>query len=628
MKGAGGIGGDKRIAVRDNGQAEPIAQQTLIGTKTTAVSGDQLTSGAVKLGGLASKVEAPVPGAFNVQVQLRALSPQQRAAFSMDPEKLVDMFAEEIVAAYEFAASLKEAFPIFGSARTPEGHEKFEEAKKWGETLLLANVYAASPELAIRAITSTKFSAEASKAVAGVVLGAGVGAHGALEVSKTLAAIGGASSPEALADAVKVLNAQKVQDRVLDVMRSVVRSGAGPGIMEAVLAGYSEARGKLLELNPNLPKSVLGELEIQGSRIFLPFEQETSRYFNPDPKAPGGPLKALLHTFHHFDPRREALMLMAPGLISEIGGVGTLNEDFVALRKGMPVVFDKSYYGSIIGTILQKWKERGFSQDVAPNVLLHEGPVDGYPALVKLAAEKPPLVKPTVEQAKAMAADFILGIAKLTHLEPAVSVFASKGLKTDSVEAQVATRVIGKLAKTGAPIRLGGQGGVFEQFASAVKDASPKAPKLQVTLLDKGNVDLEAVSKRPEVFHVAHSPNAHKVLMYEGTDAFLLTPGGDGVFDELFEILCLMQTGKIAKRPVVLIGDDFWAPVLDEIHAKMSASDPKTIGDEDLKLLTVLKTSGKVTAEDRTKRPYNVKTEAEVVAEIRLHRAKREAESA
>lgn len=54
------------------------------------------------------------------------------------------------------------------------------------------------------------------------------------------------------------------------VQRTVIRSGAGPGIMEAVAVGYVDARTKLQELLPDIPKSILAELETQGSRIVLP----------------------------------------------------------------------------------------------------------------------------------------------------------------------------------------------------------------------------------------------------------------------------------------------------------------------------------------------------------------------
>ena len=67
--------------------------------------------------------------------------------------------------------------------------------------------------------------------------------------------------------------------------------------------------------------------------------------------------------------------------------------------------------------------------------------------------------------------------------------------------------------------------------------------------------------------------------------AFVAMPGGFGTFDEIFEAVTLVQTGKIKDFPIVLLGVDFWAPLMDYIKGYLLEAG--TIDDEDLGLLIV-----------------------------------------
>jgi uncharacterized protein (TIGR00730 family) len=71
---------------------------------------------------------------------------------------------------------------------------------------------------------------------------------------------------------------------------------------------------------------------------------------------------------------------------------------------------------------------------------------------------------------------------------------------------------------------------------------------------------------------------------------FIVLPGGFGTFDEFFESVTLIQTGKIGKFPIVLVGTDFWKGLVDWIH-QMVQQEEKNIGPEDLDLFTVVDTA-------------------------------------
>lgn len=582
--------------------------------RSTAVPGCTELPASASLG-LAAAVEPRDPARFASHLSARsgvgALSPEQRAAFSVDPEVLVERYAREIVEAYTFAASVRPAVTVFGSARTPPDHPEYEHAKHWGEALFLANLYAVDRPRAVKAILSGEFGAPAVHAVTAIVLGASATIHGAQALGATLGAVGGLSSDLSAPIVARLLDA-RLESTVVDVLMSAVRSGAGPGIMDAVLRAYVEAFDRFVDLDPTLPGRLRERFEIQGSRIVLDFEQATSPVFHQDR------VRAPLRLFQHFDPRREALMLNATGVVSEIGGLGTLNELFVALRFGLPVVNERGYYGEILGRIREAWQAHGFSPEATENMLLADGVADGFPMLAKVIAESPSLRVPSIEEARQKARDFVFGIVAVAQMETAVSVSGSSRLSADDPDVEVAARIA---ARSRMPIRIGGGGALFDRVAEAVKGQGEAAPALQAVVL-KGDAGPSDVEARADASFAVESPNVHKVLLYENTDGAIFTKGGDGVFDELFELLCLMQTGKAPERPLILIGDAFWTPILDAIHEGMATRDPPTIKPDDLRFITVVKSSGAPTEADG-RRPYGVTDEDGAVQILRAQRARR-----
>jgi uncharacterized protein (TIGR00730 family) len=84
------------------------------------------------------------------------------------------------------------------------------------------------------------------------------------------------------------------------------------------------------------------------------------------------------------------------------------------------------------------------------------------------------------------------------------------------------------------------------------------------------------------------------VMLLKYSYAFVVMPGGFGTLDELFEAVTLVQTGKIESFPIVLVGSDFWQPLLDFARDSMLASG--TISPEDLDLLPLADTVSEVEA--------------------------------
>ncbi len=88
--------------------------------------------------------------------------------------------------------------------------------------------------------------------------------------------------------------------------------------------------------------------------------------------------------------------------------------------------------------------------------------------------------------------------------------------------------------------------------------------------------------------HLVNDRLTHKVLLTENARAFVVLPGGLGTLDELFSILCQLQTRKIEMRRIILFGPKFWRPMLDVLKEQMLAAGRHLIGPADLELMTLV----------------------------------------
>ncbi len=73
------------------------------------------------------------------------------------------------------------------------------------------------------------------------------------------------------------------------------------------------------------------------------------------------------------------------------------------------------------------------------------------------------------------------------------------------------------------------------------------------------------------------------------SQGFIILPGGFGTMDEMFEAITLIQTGKIARFPIVLVGSDYWGGLLEWVKTRMI--DAKNINAEDLNLYRLVDTA-------------------------------------
>ncbi len=174
-------------------------------------------------------------------------------------------------------------------------------------------------------------------------------------------------------------------------------------------------------------------------------------------------------------------------------------------------------------------------------------------------------------------AEFVEGFGLLAELGPAVTVFGSARARPGSREYELAERIGGGLAGAGYAVITGGGPGVMEAANKGATSVGGISVGLGIELpMEMGLNDYVEIGLEFRYFFV------RKTVFIKYSQAFVVLPGGFGTLDELFEALTLVQTGKITKFPIVLVGSWYWSGLLDWIRDTMLASGNISAGDEEL----------------------------------------------
>src|SRR6266571_4707651 len=178
-------------------------------------------------------------------------------------------------------------------------------------------------------------------------------------------------------------------------------------------------------------------------------------------------------------------------------------------------------------------------------------------------------------------AEFVEGFGLLAELGPAVSVFGSARTARGSAEYDRAQRIGAGLASAGYAVITGGGPGIMEAANRGATSANGVSVGLGIELpVEQGLNEYVEIGLEFRYFFV------RKTVFIKYSQAFVVLPGGFGTLDELFEALTLVQTGKITKFPIVLVGSDYWSGLVSWIRDSVLAGGKISAGDEDL--LTVV----------------------------------------
>ena len=185
-----------------------------------------------------------------------------------------------------------------------------------------------------------------------------------------------------------------------------------------------------------------------------------------------------------------------------------------------------------------------------------------------------------LESAVGIFLEFLRGYEKLDFETPCVTVFGSARFPARHPYYRMA-RALGKaLAKAGFAVMTGGGPGIMEAANRGAREGKGLSIGCNIRLPQEQqpNPYLDRFVEFDHFF-------VRKVMLVKYSTAFVILPGGFGTLDEFFETLTLIQTGKIERFPLILMGSDYWNPLREFVRHSLVAHG--TISRDDLKLIHV-----------------------------------------
>jgi len=176
--------------------------------------------------------------------------------------------------------------------------------------------------------------------------------------------------------------------------------------------------------------------------------------------------------------------------------------------------------------------------------------------------------------------EFVNGFEKMSAIGPCVTVFGSARTKQGDPYYELAVSIAKSVSEAGYGIITGGGPGIMEAGNRGAHLAGGTSVGLNIDLPfeqhDNPYID-DDKSLDFDYFFV------RKVMFVKYSQGFVVMPGGFGTLDELFEAITLIQTNKILKFPIILVGTEFWKGLIDWIRNTMLAAG--NISPEDLDLI-------------------------------------------
>jgi uncharacterized protein (TIGR00730 family) len=177
--------------------------------------------------------------------------------------------------------------------------------------------------------------------------------------------------------------------------------------------------------------------------------------------------------------------------------------------------------------------------------------------------------------------EFVEGFDTLNEIGPAVSFFGSARIKPSDPIYKKTEKIARLFVENNFAVITGGGGGVMEAANKGATEAGGTSVGLNIILpFEQKPNSFANVKLEFKYFFI------RKVMFVKYAAAYIILPGGFGTLDELFEAVTLVQTHRIKPFPLILVGSDYWAELIDWIKTKLLSE--KRISPEDIEILQVM----------------------------------------
>lgn len=348
-------------------------------------------------------------------------------------------------------------------------------------------------------------------------------------------------------------------------------TGGGPGIMEAANKGAFQVGGGTVGIN-----------------IQLPFEQRINPYVKDSV------------AFHYFFTRKVMLTSPANAFVFFPGGFGTLDEFFEVvdymelgfMEKAPIILVGKTFWEPLIKFLRTKscGAVHSVSEEIIDSWHIVHTAEEAY-EFIKDSKDRPNDFDVSSESIQTkegpdwrvfrIMAELVDGFEFLAKMQNNVTIFGTKSIIPGTKHYESAYQIGKILAENKFTTITGGGSGIMEAANKGAFDAGGESVGINMRW-EKGERVNNFTTKQIGFFF----PFVRKLIVTAPSKAFVFYPGGFGTLHQLFELLTLQETKKMDLIPTILVGKDFWEPMIE--YFNMLYSDFKTISMVDKKLVHIV----------------------------------------
>ena len=179
--------------------------------------------------------------------------------------------------------------------------------------------------------------------------------------------------------------------------------------------------------------------------------------------------------------------------------------------------------------------------------------------------------------------EFVEGYEKLSAIGPCISIFGSARTPEHHPTYKLTVNIAEAISKSGYGIISGGGPGIMEAANKGAQKGGGASVGLNINLPFEQHSNPYIDQDKLIDFHYFF---VRKVMFVKYAQGFVVMPGGVGTLDELFEAFTLIQTSKVAKFPIILVGTSYWSGLVDWLKNTLLIE--KNISPEDIDLLEIV----------------------------------------